>query len=71
MNWVVSSLGQEKRRCNLSLVLILYQDEVTGSKSECEERSGKGYLSTCGDTAAAFLLMVPCWLAEAEAGAAV
>ena len=33
--------------------------------------AGQGYLSTCGDTAAAFLLMVPCWLAEAEAGAAV
>ena len=58
MNRVVSSFGQ-----------------VLGSKGEYEEQSDwpglSTYLSTCGDTAAAFLLMVPCWLAEAEAGAAV
>ena len=59
MNKVVSSFAQ-----------------VLGSKGEYEERGCdwpglSTYLSTCGDTAAAFLLMVPCWLAEAEAGAAV
>ena len=59
MNGVVSSFGQ-----------------VLGSKNEyedswCDWPGLSTYLSTCGDTAAAFLLMVPCWLAEAEAGAAV
>ena len=55
MNKVVSSFAQ-----------------VLGSKGEYEERGCdwpglSTYLSTCGDTAAAFLLMVPCWLAEAGA----
>ena len=71
MNRVVSSLGQEKRRCNLSLYHIKMKLRVPRVSVNSAGVAGQGYLSTCGDTAAAFLLMVPCWLAEAEAGAAV